>query len=245
MPPRGGESQEKTTQEQRELTALGAMYLSLQQIPESPAEPATQIQPELVDEHVLTMLVGPDVDSLFFSTPRDQPAMGASVSDLVDQLASNPSSTPGMTSAKSVVGFDPNLIAQVTSMGNLPPEQLQHLAQLLAQQSAFSGGAASGTQGDYSAPEGDQDWGSAMSTSDGYGGEYGLPAGDERRWGSEGAGRGDRGRGGSGGARGRGRGRPDGLRESRARIPCTFYAQGRRASIHPAHIPAYPAQPRS
>lgn len=227
VPPRGGESQEKTTQEQRELTALGAMYLSLQQIPESPAEPATQIQPELVDEHVLTMLVGPDVDSLFFSTPRDQPAMGASVSDLVDQLASNPSSTPGMTSAKSVVGFDPNLIAQVTSMGNLPPEQLQHLAQLLAQQSAFSGGAPSGTQGDYSAPEGDQDWGSAMSTSDGYGGEYGLPAGDERRWGSEGAGRGDRGRGGSGGARGRGRGRPDGLRESRARIPCTFYAQGR------------------
>ncbi|THH13327.1 hypothetical protein EW146_g6870, partial [Bondarzewia mesenterica] len=182
--PRGEESQEKATQEQRELTALGAMYLSLQQIPDSPAEPAIQIQPEQVDENVRVMLVGPEVDMLFFSPPpTDQPMAGVSVSDLVGQLAGNSSTTLGQTSLKGL-GFDPGLISQVTSMGTLPPEQLQHIAQLLAQQSAFPGSSQNGGHNEF----GDgQEWNANNDFGSGGGGEYGYQQdGDgERRWNSD------------------------------------------------------------
>jgi protein phosphatase 1 regulatory subunit 10 len=40
---RGSESTEKLMQEQREQTALGAVYMTPNQIPESPAEPSTVI----------------------------------------------------------------------------------------------------------------------------------------------------------------------------------------------------------
>ena len=49
LPPRGAESQEKNKQEEREQTALGALYMSPAQIPESPLEPSGFLPEDQVD----------------------------------------------------------------------------------------------------------------------------------------------------------------------------------------------------
>ena len=89
IPPRGGESQERAAQEEREQTALVASYASPAQIPDSPAEPPTQIPEEQVDEGVRLMLTGPDVDAIFWSDGApaqiDPLLPSTSVADLVGQ----------------------------------------------------------------------------------------------------------------------------------------------------------------
>ncbi|KAA1465951.1 hypothetical protein DENSPDRAFT_868138 [Dentipellis sp. KUC8613] len=178
--PRGEDSQEKVTQEQREQTALGALYLA--QIPDTPGEPAAQLPPEQVDEHVRLMLTGPEVDALFWQQqPAEQPgAAPVSVSDLVGQLAAPAAAVPDPAA----------LLAQVASLGNvnIPPEQLQQLASMFAQQQPFGAGLgvagavppAGPSDGMYDAEQQQQQqqqqhgWGDAS---------YADGPGRERRWG--------------------------------------------------------------
>ncbi|KAG9317074.1 hypothetical protein JVU11DRAFT_1261 [Chiua virens] len=82
---RGLQSVERMMQEEREQTALGALYMSAAQIPDSPAEPAATILEEEVDADVKMMTVGPESDMIFWSGVVQTPQ--ASVADLVNQLA--------------------------------------------------------------------------------------------------------------------------------------------------------------
>lgn len=241
--PRGEESQEKAVQEQREQTALGTMYLTPQQIPDSPAEPAMQLTPEQTDENVRLMMTGPEVDGLFWTNApggmhEDENMMGMmgsgvsggtpSVSDLVGQLAGAGAQKPGI---------DLSALTQLTSMGtSLTAEQLSQLAQYIAAQrqqqqnqqvqqpngawDAYYGAGGQGQQAyqDAAPPTGPAGHGTGerdrrWAPPDG-------PAG----WQSEGFGSGGRGRGGRGG---RGGARSEAHRATRSRIPCTFFAKGR------------------
>lgn len=228
--PRGEQSQEKGTQEEREQNALVALYTAAAQIPDSPAEPLTLLPEEKVDENVRLMLTGPDVDTIFWS--GDQPAaVGApksSVAELVGQLASGPNDVPmvdmmqgaGAEQQAKAFGVDP-----VLGITNLSPEQLLQLmqhAQSLQQRGMLPAGQpAAPAQG-----SGDHNWNSHYTEH-----ERGFPedGGRDRRSGwYEGDGWSERGGGRGGRGRGRGRGRGDGFRNNK-RKPCSFFAAGRRA----------------
>ncbi|KAL7281990.1 hypothetical protein ACG7TL_003457 [Trametes sanguinea] len=125
IPERGNQSQERVAQEEREQSALVVSYASPAQIPDSPAEPPTQIPEEQVDEGVRIMLCGPEVDAIFWNEGAPAPVMAmdtpipsTSVAELVGQLAAPafpPASQP------------------ISSLG-INPEQLQQLAQVLSSQ---------------------------------------------------------------------------------------------------------------
>ncbi len=214
--PRGEGSQERSAQEQRELTALGASYL-VQPIPESPADlPSGLIlSQEQIDENVVHMLAGAEIDTLSWRPAMStSPLAGASVSELVGQLAEG--ADLAMPDALPVPTFDPAVLAQFAS--SIPQEQLQQLAQMFATQQQ---------QQQQQQPQSDdqQDWDSqapafSADTANASGAprDHWPPTSEESRWGGSG--------------RGRGRGRPvDGVRQFKSRIPCSFYAQGRQAHI--------------
>ena len=99
---RGESSQEKVTQEQREKTALVAIYLSDSHIPDTPGE-ATNIVDADEQKDICMMTVGPEVDELFFSSEQAQaqaqeqaPLDFSSVADLVAQLATGNAGNMGM-----------------------------------------------------------------------------------------------------------------------------------------------------
>jgi hypothetical protein len=218
--PRGEGSQERGAQEQRELTALGASYLA-QPIPDSPADlpPGSVLSQEQVDENVVHMLAGAEIDALSWPPAiAASPLAGASVAELVEQLAAEGvGANMGAPDAVPSQGFDPALLAQLAS--SIPQEQLQELAQMFVTQQLQP----------QPQPQGDQQsWDPQVPAfpADAAGGtprDRWPPTPEEPRW-----------SGGSG--RGRGRGRPlDGSRQFRSRIPCSFYAQGRQA-----HIPMHP-----
>jgi protein phosphatase 1 regulatory subunit 10 len=216
LPVRGVQSQEKTTQERREQTALGARYVSPAQIPDNPAEPSNVIPDDTVDKDMRVMTCGPDVDAIFWSGPAPTNQQMATVADLVGQLSAGnidlaaiPPSN-GQPTTLTATGLDPNAVATIQS---IPQEQLQQLLQL-AQQTAFSQNGQANVQPLYGGV--DQNWNSTQYA------EYGQDDGGSRHWPSEGRGR-ARGRG-----RGRGRGEDGGYRSSK-RKPCTFFAAGRRA----------------
>ncbi|TFY60615.1 hypothetical protein EVJ58_g5042 [Rhodofomes roseus] len=140
--PRGEESQEKATQEEREQGALVALYVSEAQIPASPDEPPTQLAEEQADEGVKVMLTGPDVDAIFWTAgaPAAVEPPKQSVAELVGQLAaaSGGDAFAGSTSAgappqldSKPFGLDTNVIQ---ALPNMNPEQLQQLVQALSQQ---------------------------------------------------------------------------------------------------------------
>ncbi|KAJ6612145.1 hypothetical protein B0H10DRAFT_1918313 [Mycena sp. CBHHK59/15] len=217
--PRGAESQEKATQEQREQTALVSLYMSPASIPDSPAEPASTIPEEEVDKDVRVMTSGPDVDLVFWSGPPVQappPAAAplSSVADLVGQLA------VGMEGTGSAA-VDP----QLQNLPTLPPEQLQQLLQQLSQfpQPAQQQMQIQQQQQPYS------EWPALNQFS----ADYSQPAFNQDEgernngWPTDGRGRGGRGRG-----RGRGRGFAGGGDDrysQNKRKPCNFFAAGRRA----------------
>jgi len=226
--PRGEESQEKLTQEQREQTALGALYMSPAHIPESPGEPTYLLSEDEVDKDVRVMTSGPEVDAVFWSGPpiMPMPQLPNSVAELVGQLAA----TTGVGDAMAV---DPNVTLQ--TMQSLPPEQLHALLQQLqnfppaqpqAQQHLYDGGADQ------------QSWNMGNdANSNHYGPSYGQGYHDnsnshQDRWdGSGGSSRGGRGTRGGFRGRGRGRGGPPGddgggYRHNK-RKPCSFFAAGR------------------
>lgn len=221
----GAESEEKNTQEEREKGSLASFYLTDAQIPDSPAEPSSQISADQVDVNVKMMLAGVDIQPFF------QQAM--SVSDLVGQLRAP--EAPG-----HMMGYGQGDVAMSDSTANgninhtlnvnlhtlgLDPNALTMLAQQLGQLGPSSiapavfPGYGVGDPNAYP-PQPQQSWAGYSDEHDGYG-DYEERDRNRDRDGPRG--RGWRGRG-RGGLRGRGGG------EFRSRRPCTFYAQGRRAS---------------
>lgn len=201
---------EKTTQEEREQTALGALYMNAAQIPDSPAEPAATIPEEDVDTSVKMMTVGPESDMVFWSGAAQTPQV--SVADLVNQLAAGGVDHPmNGVGVGLPVGFDPNILSSI------PPEQMQQLmqqAQVLLNPGQASGGGVQAPG--WNAPGQFQEFGQEFGGDD---------ASAQARWAADrGRGRGLRGRG------GRGKGDEGSYRSSKRR-PCSFFAEGRRASI--------------
>jgi len=228
--PRGEESQERIAQEEREKIALGALYMSAAQIPDSAVEPSHQIPEDQVDVNVRIMVTGPDVDSIFWTGP--QPAAvnvePVSVSQLVQQLgvaSQNPIDTQDPN--KPFPAMESNLLSTMTGFGNVTPEHLTHILASLTGHNGYlaqhQAGGGSSSIPPYNAA-GDQAWNMNQ-----YGADYGYDESnghDSRRFpsdtGWEGRGRG--GRRGRGGGRG---GVSEAYKDSRKRKPCTFFAQGR------------------
>lgn len=228
VPMRGERSQEKATQEQREQTALSAVYMTPQMIPDSPAEPAVVIPEEEVDKEVVTMICG-ESDSIFWSggMPIEPVSHTASVADLVGQLA-NGGVDPAMGGTHfnsqgldmKSVGLDPS--ATLSAVSALPDEQLQQLLQQLA-----SYGPAGSNPSSSSSSYNDIDPGYGAPPNQ-YANDYGQSYYDDNereRWPQSG-GRG-RGRGrGFGRGRGGGRGSED-YKQHNKRKPCSFFAAGK------------------
>lgn len=251
---RGSASQEKTTQEEREQSALSAVYMSPNQIPDSPAEPAVVLTDDEVDREVKAMSVGASLDELFqWGAEPTPPGTAASVAELVGQLAMGnlmDVSGGGGVQGAGASQMDMQGAASATLaavQGLLPQDQLQ---QLLAQLSSSAAAAAAnppyglssvpqpqqqqqqlGTAASYAA----EGWGLSLYdfghhvTDDGAGATGAADQQQQRGWADSGRGRG---RGGS--SRGRGRGmesKPyqyNGFNNARKK-PCSFYAAGRRA----------------
>ncbi|KAH9059359.1 hypothetical protein EDB87DRAFT_1832175 [Lactarius vividus] len=216
--PRGEESQERGAQEQRELTALGASYL-VQPIPDSPAElqPISMLSQEQVDENVVQMLAGAEIDALSWPPAMGiAPLAGATVSELVGQLAAEGAAGSALTASEAVTApaFDPAVLAQLAN--SIPQEQLQQLAQMFAAQPPLPQ-----TQQQDDQPGWDAQTPAAFPADAGMNAgtsrDRWPPMPDDPKW------------GGGGSGRGRGRGRPlaDGVRQFRSRTACSFYAQGR------------------
>ncbi|KAI0706944.1 hypothetical protein C8T65DRAFT_221484 [Cerioporus squamosus] len=236
IPPRGGQSTERAAQEEREQSALVVLYSSPAQIPDSPAEPPTQIPEEQVDESVCIMLTGPEVDGVFWQggAPAivDTVRPSASVAELVGQLAAAAPDVV-MGDASQAQAAMPNLY------GNLNGINVEQLQQLMQHAQALNQGPFAGAP---SQPDPSQGWVSGNQYSEydrgyhengaGRGGVGGGPGDPNRRWNEEAQGwgpdRGGRGRGGGRGGRGAGRGRGDGFRSTK-RKPCSFFQAGRRA----------------
>lgn len=226
--PRGEESQEKITQEQREQTALGALYMSSAHIPDCPSEPSNIIPEEDVDKDVVTMTSGPEADAVFWNSEMPASPIAppssivpnlSSVADLIAQLTGNPQqgggqSLNGQGVDLNVGGVDAN--AALATMQSLPPEQLQ---QLLSQLAPTAFGQAAQTA--YSADQ--QGWPNQQNQYNDF--AQGYDDADRGGWfGGESRGRGSRGRG-----RGRGgRSEEGGYRHNKKR-PCNFFQAGRRA----------------
>ncbi|GJE84818.1 hypothetical protein PsYK624_008940 [Phanerochaete sordida] len=226
---RGKDSIEKIVQDEREQNALGALYMADNQIPESAGEPAFLLPDDQVDIQAKPMLVGEDVEALFWSGAPAPAAMASSVAELVGQLTAGSVPDVVMADAAAPPAFDPNVLA------NIRPEQLQQLVQ---QAQALQGVAPPYPPGPPGPPpptgprmNGEQEW-NAPPFQD-YDRAYedkDRPWGREDGWADHGArgrgrgkGRGEgfgRGGGGGGGFRGRKR-------------PCTFFQQGRQVALLP------------
>jgi len=213
LPVRGQASQEKHVQEEREKTALGALYMSPAHIPDSPVEPANVIPEESVDKNARTMTCGPEVESAFWSSPSPV-SVNRTVADLVGQLTASNATLMGQTTNSldlKAVGLDPNAVA---ALQNLPPEQLQYFQQLAQQHQGTQQQQGLYDQGTRYTDL-DRDWNASQHP------EYDHGYGDDRdrRWAD------DKERG-HGRGRGRGRGDDGGIRNNK-RKPCSFFAVGR------------------
>ncbi|KAI6168929.1 hypothetical protein EDD17DRAFT_1772627 [Pisolithus thermaeus] len=217
------ESSEKSVQEEREQTALGALYMNAAQIPDSPGEPSMTIPEEEVDADVKLMTVGPESDHIIWNDVPQQ----VSVADLVRQLASGAVDQvmglhPANGSTAMSLGFDPSILTAI------PPEQMQ---QLMQQAQALFGSPSQGQPGAQPGPNFsgvvDQSWSVSNANSNTYGSDFGQHEySDDTNHTNRGRGRG-RGRGGGNRGGGRGRGGDDGSYRSSKRKPCSFFAEGR------------------
>ncbi|KAH9049204.1 hypothetical protein EDB83DRAFT_1401645 [Lactarius deliciosus] len=167
-------------------------------------------------DNVVQMLAGAEIDAL--SWPPDvaiAPLAGATVSELVGQLAAEGAAGLALTASEAVAApaFDPAVLAQLAN--SIPQEQLQQLAQMFAAQPPLPQ-----TQQQDDQPGWDTQTPAAFPADAGMNAgtprDRWPPMPDDPKWGSGGSGR------------GRGRGRPlDGVRQFRSRTACSFYAQGR------------------
>lgn len=243
---RGENSQEKVVQEEREKSALNALYMSPSQIPDSPAEPTNQIPEDEVDTKMKPMLSGNEVREL----DRGDRDTAISVQGLISQLAGASASVPGETAEVAAaslpapavdlkqLGFNLSLFAQLAAQQQ---QQQQQPPPSLPPPTQGGGGAApTAVNGyGYSQPQppsysGEQPWNTSNQYSD-YGQAGFEEDGNQRTKNWEGHSsdqgwRGGRGRGRGGGSGGGGRG---GFRNTKRKL-CNFYANGRRARKFPS-----------
>ncbi|KAG1846942.1 hypothetical protein C8R48DRAFT_771643 [Suillus tomentosus] len=120
---RGQNNTEKTTQEEREQTALGALYISSAQIPDSPGEPTTIISDDEIDVDVKTMTVGSECDNFFWREANLPQPNAASVADLVGRLSGGFDSMSAPSSAGiQSFGFDPAMLSGLCQTALIRPE---------------------------------------------------------------------------------------------------------------------------
>lgn len=217
---RGEQSEEKVRQEEREQTALGALYVLPAHIPESPSEATHVITEEETDQRLQTMTCGTEADEVFWNTDMAIPPQ--TVAELVGQLAvgniqmdaplRGTSSAGGFNLA--TVGFDSS--SALSAIQSLPQEHIQQLLQQLANPALFSQTGVERQSSSYG--PGDQSgWaGYSSDYSQQMSGSSQYPEETDRGW---------RGKG-----RGRGRGRGGEFRHnksSRETRPCSFFLAGR------------------
>lgn len=233
--------------------------MNANQVPDTPGEPSSQIPVEMAEAEAKPMLAGSEIQPFFLSAMSvsqlvgqlrgtDGAALGAptAVGQGAEQQQqqggfpnafSNPDVQMVMQSLMANNNNNVPLTTTTTTDGNAPapfdlrqfgldPTTLSSLSSLLGS-TATAPAALNGTAfGMY--PEGTTTI-TATTTdggySGGYGDEYSAGAGPSNGYGdrSEHSGRGRRGRG-------RG-GSTDGYRHKRKPAPCSYYFQGRRASI--------------
>ena len=249
MKSRGEESRERLDQEEREKTALGALYMSVAQIPDSPAEPPVVIPDDQTDSTVRHMITGPDVDSIFWSGPPPSEASAAAFHN--DQYSGPSGMAMGEDPDKPFPQMDPNMLSAMSAgLGNMTPEQLTQLLATLASQNGAYGqqqqqqpghGQQVPPYGNVGDSAGQQDWNMGQQQWGNYGGYQQEDAGDVHQQQQQQHQPPQRGGWDRGGFRGRGRGRgrgggpvADGYKDNRKRKPCTFFAQGRRVHIIPS-----------
>ncbi|KAF9021820.1 hypothetical protein BDZ89DRAFT_1071126 [Hymenopellis radicata] len=152
---RGLESQEKATQEQREESVLGALYLSLAQIPVSPAEASHVLSDAEVDTQVQAMTVGPELEAAFW----DPMTPNVNVAELMAQLngAGRMMGGGGAGGEHNVSPMD----AAAALAAAIPQDQLQSL---LSQLNPIIGGFGGGDPS-WSAPP--ADYGTGTGTGGG------------------------------------------------------------------------------
>jgi len=231
--PRGLNSLEKLVQEEREKSALNALYMSPSQIPESPAEPSQQIPEDEVDMNVKHMVSGNDVRDLYnhdretvpVPVPPPLPTV-VSVQGLISQLAgvgalpndAGTLSQPLPPVDLKALGLNLDTIAQLAAQ--LPQAQQQ---QQQPQQQSTQNNVSAATNGyPYSQSSYDSSWYHDYNQQQQQ--HYEDEGGQRSKW--DGASdQGWRGRGRGGGGRGGG-GRGGGFRNTKRKL-CNFYAQGR------------------
>ncbi|KAI0699812.1 hypothetical protein BC835DRAFT_1405015 [Cytidiella melzeri] len=213
VPERGKDSVERLAQEEREMTALGAAYMSDAHIPDSGAEPSSQIPEDQVDEGMQLMQVGPELEAYFGASAavHEQPPMSVSVAELVGQLAAvgPPDVTMSSGAGPAALPFDNYDPATLAGFGPESLQQILQQAQALQNSSMFPPTALPGALPLHANSE--PEW-----NSNGY---PPYDNGEDTRWAEEGW------RGGRG--RGRGRGRGGGHGRGNRRRPCVFYQEGR------------------
>ncbi|EKM59537.1 uncharacterized protein PHACADRAFT_191906 [Phanerochaete carnosa HHB-10118-sp] len=123
VPERGKDSIEKVAQDEREQNALGALYITEAQIPETAGEPTSALPDDQIDTQAKPMLVGQDMEALFWSGVPPPAAMASSVAELVGQLTAGGLPDVIMSDANPPPAFDPSVLA------NIRPEALQQLVQ--------------------------------------------------------------------------------------------------------------------
>lgn len=231
--PRGHASGERVVQEEREQTALSAVYMTPTQIPDSPAEPSSVLSDEETDKDTKVMLLGDEMEAILYpaisavdSSMNMNIDSNLNVSQLIGQLSSSISNVVDASSHQVPV-LD---VSSMAGVHNLRPEQIH---QLLAQISSTMG--VTGQQQDQyghfgSAAGGGNEaasiWTASSATphhfSD-YSQTYSDDS-DKSRWEDR------NGRGSRGGRVGGDdwSGKPYSSRKSR---PCVFFQQQRRALI--------------
>lgn len=237
---RGEESRERLAQEEREKTALGALYMSAVQIPDSPAEPLVIIPDDQVDSAVRHMVTGSDVDAIFQTGPPPPEASAAAFQN--DQYGGTSAIAMEEDPNKPFPSMDPNVLSTMSAgLGNMTPEQLTQLLATLASQNGMYGQQQQqpGGHGQQVPPYGNvgngatqQDWNMNHQQWGDYNGYQQDDSGDMHQ--QQQPQQSQRGGWDRGGFRGRGRGRGrgggpigDGHKDNRKRKPCTFFAQGR------------------
>ncbi|KAF5331620.1 hypothetical protein D9611_007591 [Ephemerocybe angulata] len=121
--PRGVNSQEKDAQAKREQTALGALYMNLSQVPESPAEPTSVIAEDQVDVNVVTMHVGDVNEELFFPPESMGMDMGMGMAMAMGLgMGGAPGAVDGTDPATLTANIQAVLAAASANAGNPTPD---------------------------------------------------------------------------------------------------------------------------
>jgi protein phosphatase 1 regulatory subunit 10 len=186
-------------QAERERSALGAVYMSMSQIPESPLEPnRTTTESECETK---LMKLGGDMEELSTEPPK--------ISDLLSALPQAASNIPFGTQQ----GVTPQLAPVVDNaalmalLGNIQNSGVPNILQQF------------GLSGQISNPNTDSNWQGYHPNYQEPNSGFGSSEQAQGQWDSTDGGWSERG--------GRGRGRGRGGRVRRGRKPCTFFAEGR------------------